>query len=135
MDLSDLNASFNEQTEPQDGGLLELLRLAYNKEIQCRNAFIFMDMIRPFSDYKPNTSPAFRKHFMEKNERREPLAMFVYEKDGDYIMSDDYNSYYLYKELGAEKVPCVVLDAQADAPSVEYISEPYYLEPPSVEII
>jgi hypothetical protein len=74
MDLSDLNASFNEQTEPQDGGLLELLRL-------------------------------------------------------------DYNSYYLYKELGAEKVPCVVLDAQADAPSVEYISEPYYLEPPSVEII
>ena len=49
-------------------------------------------------------------------------------------MSDDYASYYLYKELGFDRLPCVVV-GEAGREFVLQKSEPYKPPPPTAEIL
>jgi hypothetical protein len=136
IDLSQVNADFNENTEPKDDYLMGLLKQAYTRRMQCRNAFIKFDRIKPFSDFRPQTSQNYRDYFEQRLQSGRTDPLYVYPKDGSYIMSDDYNAYYLYKEHGIDEVPCVVLDGTAELPGTVYVSEPYYLDPPtSAEII
>ena len=55
--------------------------------------------------------------------------------DGKFVMSDDYNAYFMYKQVGADKVICQVLDAEDVPKGVIEASDPYYMELPSVEQI
>ena len=62
--------------------------------------------------------------------------MLVYQQDdGKFIMSDDYNAYFMYKQVGADRVICQVLDAESMPENVIEASDPYYMELPSVEQI
>jgi len=133
--LSQIKADFTDQTEPQDDRLIELLKRAYTQQIVCRQATISLGNITPYSDYRPTISEAFRKHFQQTLEAGQPMSLLVYEQDGHFVMGDDYSAYSLYKEAGITSVPCTILDPGDAALKLLDISEPFYLELPTAEII
>jgi len=130
------NADFSDDTEPKDNRLMELLKLAYTKKIYCRTVVVAIDKVVPFSDYEPTVSEDYVKYFKEKYQAGRPPGMLVYKRDdGKFVMSDDYNAYFMYKQVGADKVVCQVLDAENVPDGVIEASDPYYMELPSVEQI
>jgi hypothetical protein len=136
ISLSDItNADFSETTEPRDDYLIELLGRAYRGEIDCYIAVIKLEAIKPFSDYKPTISNDYRNHFNKKYKQGSPPQLYVYEKDGEIIMSDDYNSYFLYKELGAEEAVCVAIGPIDNVPGVLMVGKPFKLPKPTAEMI
>ncbi len=137
VNISDIkNADFTDDTEPKDDRLMELLKLAYTKKIHCRTAVIPFENIVPFSNFEPNISEDFVKYFKDKYEIGRPPSMLVYQReDGKFVMSDDYNAYFMYKRFNSDKVVCQVLDAETVPEGVVEASEPFYLDTPSVEQI
>ena len=137
INISDIkNAGFSDDTEPKDDRLMELLKLAYTKKIYCRTVLVSIDSVVPFSNYQPNVSEDYAKYFKEKYQAGKPTGMLVYQRDdGKFVMSDDYNAYFMYKQVGADKVICQVLDAEDVPKGVIEASDPYYMELPSVEQI
>ena len=108
--LSDIqNADFNEDTEPKDEYFIELFTKALKGEIDCRKAIILLSGIKPFSDYVPVVSKEYKQHFIDGYNANQPHFIYVYEREGEIIMSDDYSSYYLYKLVGANEALCIVL--------------------------
>ena len=102
VNISDIqNAGFSDDTEPKDDRLMELLKLAYTKKIYCRTVIVAIDNVVPFSDYEPTISEDYVKHFKEKYQAGRPPGMLVYQRDdGKFVMSDDYNAYFMYKQTG-----------------------------------
>lgn len=137
INISDIkNAGFSDDTEPKDDQLMELLKLAYTKKIYCRTVLVSIDNVVPFSEYQPDVSEDYAKYFTEKYKAGRPPGMLVYQRDdGKFVMSDDYNAYFMYKQVGADKVICQVLDAESMPVNVIEASDPYYMELPSVEQI
>ena len=133
--LSQIDSDFTDETEPKDETLLALLKQAYTGQILCQNAMIAFEKIKVFSDFQPVISEQFRNHFVQRLKQAQPPLLYVYPKADAFIMSDDYQSYYLYKEYKISQVPCVVLGAVMTTPGVAPIGEPYQLPTPSVEII
>jgi hypothetical protein len=135
--ISDINnASFSDNTEPKDDRLMELLKLAYTKQIYCRTVIVDIENVIPFSDYKPNLSDNYVKYFNDKFQVGRPPALIVYQRDnGKFVMSDDYSAYYMYKMLNADKAVCQVLDAEFLPENIIEASDPYYIGLPSVEQI
>jgi hypothetical protein len=130
------NASFSDDTEPKDDRLMELLKQAYTKKIYCRTVIVDIENVVPFSHYEPNVSDDYVKYFKEKYQVGRPPALIVYRRDdGKFVMSDDYNAYFMYKKLGADKVVCQVLNAENMPEGVIEASDPYYMDLPSVEQI
>lgn len=137
VNISDIqNAGFSDDTEPKDDHLMDLLKLAYTKKIYCRTVIVAIENVVPFSDYEPSISEDYVKYFKEKYQAGRPPGMLVYQRDdGKFVMSDDYNAYFMYKQVGADKVICQVLDAESMPENVIEASDPYYMELPSVEQI
>lgn len=135
--ISDIkNADFTDDTEPKDERLMELLKLAYTKKIYCRVAVIPFENVVPFSNFEPDISDDYVKYFKEKYDGGHPPSMLVYQReDGKFVMSDDYNAYFMYRRLNSDKVVCQVLDAETMPEGVVEASEPFYLDTPSVEQI
>lgn len=65
-----------------------------------RIALIVADFIKPFSDFKPKITEGYREWFETLEKEGNPPPLYVYPKGKYFITSDDYNSYYLYKEKG-----------------------------------
>jgi hypothetical protein len=135
IDVPKIKVDFGENDELRDKYLEELLNKAYEGKILCRMANIKMEAIKPFTEHKPEASEEFRNHFLKKAKEGNSIPMFVYRKSGKFMMSDDYNSYYMYKELGLEVVPCVVIGNIDDMKDVVNIGEPFQLETPTVQVI
>ena len=137
VNISDIkNADFTDDTEPKDERLMELLELAYTKKIYCRVAVVPFENIAPFSNFEPNISDDYVKYFKEKYDIDRPPSILVYQReDGKFVMSDDYNAYFMYKRLNSDKVVCQVLDAETVPEGVVEASEPFYLDKPSLEQI
>jgi len=136
MKLSDIsNADFTEDTEPRDDDFIELLQQAYTAKITCTMAMAEMDVIMPFSEFKPEVSEQYRKYFTEKAKNDVPPPLHTYHKNGKLIMSDDYNAYFMYKELGFHKAVCIVIGEVPDIKGVEYFDDPFIMPPPSVQDI
>lgn len=137
VNISDIqNAGFSDDTEPKDDQLMDLLKLAYTKKIYCRTVIVAIDNVVPFSDYEPTISEDYVNYFKEKYQAGRPPGMLVYQReDGKFVMSDDYNAYFMYKQVGADKVICQVLDAENVPKNAIEASDPYYMELPSVEQI
>lgn len=133
--IDQLNADFTDDTEPRDDRLIELLKQAYTQKIACRRATIGLTDIHPYSNYRPVVSESFRRHFTELLESDQPMPLLVYEKGGRYIMSDDYSAYSLYLENKVEPVSCIILDPSNVSLKLPNISEPFYLQLPTAEII
>lgn len=134
--LSDINnADFTDGTEPRDDHLIELLGPAFKGEILCTMAMAEMDAVKPFSDFKPEISNAYRKHFSEKAQNDVPPSLLVYAKDGKLIMSDDYSSYAMYQEMGFHRAVCQVIGDTPEIEGVEYHGLPFVMAPLSAEVL
>ncbi len=120
MDITKLEPLFDETTEPKDEHLMALLEKAYTGKIKCRKAVIPLELIKPFSDFKPEISQEYGDHFVALYQERTPPEMYVYEKDGAFIMSDDYNAYTMYKLIEALTTICIVLGKTTIDDNVTY---------------
>lgn len=136
MDISLIkNADFAEDTEPRDEHLLDLLKKAYSEEISSRYAIADMSVIRPYSNFVPDIRESFRREFRALLEDGAPPALHVYMQDGALIMSDDYNSYWMYKELGLEQAICIVIGNTPALAGVDYYGGPFHLSRPEVKLV
>ena len=118
---------------PWDEYLIELLKKAYKGEIQCYIAVLNIEGIKPFSDYKPEISEKDREHFGQDLSEEKFPQIFVYPKSNMFIMSDNYNTYYLYKDKGIKQVLCVIL-GEAESPFILDKGKPFKLPPPTLEV-
>lgn len=136
MDISQIkNADFTDDTEPRDEQLMTLLGQAYRGEITCTMAIANIEIIQPYSDFVATPSEEFRHYFIQKAQEGTPPPLHVYAKDGSLIMSDDYNSFALYEELGFSEVACIVIGETPSIDGVTYHGDPFRLELPSVEVL
>ncbi len=136
MDISQIsNADFTEDTEPRDDRLMELLTQAYKGEILCTMAIANIEVIQPFSAFKPTISKEYRTYFTKKAQGGLPPALHVYAKDGKLIMSDDYGSFSLYQELKMPQAVCIVIGETPDIVGIEYTGEQFRLPLPTAEEI
>lgn len=132
MDISKIDTSFGGDHEPQDEYLTELLSKAYKGTIDCRKAVIKLDHIKPFSDFKPAITEAYSKRFLDSYKEMSPPDLLVYEKDGVFIMSDDYNAYFMYKEIEAVHAICTVIGETTITEGAEY-GQPFKMQMPTLE--
>lgn len=133
MDISNIDAGFGGDNEPHDEQLSELLKKAYSGEINCHKAMVPIDMIKPFSQYKPSINQDYETNFLEVFKANIPPDLLVYEKDGRFIMSDDYNAYLMYKKVGAESALCTVIGDPTISESVKY-GPPFKLQLPTLQV-
>lgn len=131
---SDIKVGFGGKNPPKDEYMMELLSKANKGVLLCRMAAIKAEGIVPFSNYKPEIPDWYRKEFEKNISEGSFCEIFVYPKDGKFIMSDDYNSYYLHLEKGDTEILCVVI-GDADGPYVTLKGEPFKLPPPTVKIV
>lgn len=132
--LSDIKIEFGGKNPPKDDYMMELLGKAYKGEILCRKAAIKTEGIAPFSDYKPEITDWHRTEFEKNISEGSFCEIFVYPKDGKFIMSDDYSSYYLHLEKGDSEILCVVL-GEAEGPYVLVKGKPFKLLLPTVKVV
>lgn len=128
--ISDINSKFGGNSAPKDEKMIELLKEAYSGKLLAQVAMIKIEGIKPFSDFKPQISNEFRSYFEELEKQGNPPPLYVYPKDGYFVMSDDYNGYHLYMEKNYQKIVCVVL-GDADGSLVLEKSEPFQLPLPT----
>ncbi|HVC36036.1 MAG TPA: hypothetical protein VNE40_01130 [Candidatus Dormibacteraeota bacterium] len=96
-----------------DGHLKHLIYMAEHGWYYCQKAFVGMAFIHPLTDYRPAVvDDEFRETFMaryndEDLNKRIPLT--IYERDGKLIMSNDWEAYWLYREVQESSVPCILI--------------------------
>lgn len=129
VDVSDIKVEFGGDSEPEDKKLTGLFKKAYRGEVLVCTALIKTEGIKTFSTFKPNISDEFRAYFEEQEKQELPPPLYVYPEGEFFIMSDDYNTYYLYKEKGYKEIMCVVL-GEAESEYVIEKSEPFQLPLP-----
>lgn len=97
----------------QDGYLKHLIYMAEHGWYYCQKAFVDTAFIYPLTDYKPPViDDEFRETFMagyEDDDINKRLPLTLYERDGKLIMSNDWEAYWLYRELQAPSVPCILI--------------------------
>lgn len=130
-----INSKFTDDTEPEDKELIELFKKAIKGEIFCTTAVADLDVIQPFSDYRPKVSDDYRNYFTQTAKEGNPPAMYVYVKDKKLVMSDNYNAYAMYKELDLARANCIVIGDTPKIDGVTYCGESYKMLPLSAEII
>lgn len=132
VDLSKVDTSFGGDNEPHDERLSELLGKAYMSEIDCRKALVPLSLVVPFSDFQPAPNEQYLAQFTKAYEAGSPPDLYVYEKDGTFIMSDDYSAYYAYKAVGASQAICTVIGDSAITDGVKY-GPPFKMQLPTLE--
>ncbi len=135
INISDINADFSEDNELKDDYFIDLLGQAMQGRILCQGVVVDLAEIQPYSDYQPQISVAYRKHFITKLENRNPPALYIYERSGKLIMSDDYNAYYMYRECGMRQCICILIGYTDKKDDIEYVGDPFELPPLTVEMI
>lgn len=133
IDINQIDTSFDGEHEPQDKHLMDLLGKAYQGEIFCRKAIMPMRLITPFSEYQPAISENYVERFMRDYEAMNPPELYVYEKDGKFIMSDDYQAYYMYQAVKAELAICVVIGDTTLTDGIKFGPE-FKMPLPTIEI-
>lgn len=131
IDTSKIQVKFGGENEPKDNKLIELLKNAYRGKSLVRMVLIKIEGIRPFSDFKPQTSKEYRDYFENAEKKNLPPPVYVYPEKGYFIMSDDYNAFYLYKEKGYRKIMCVLL-GESESEHIVEKSKPFQLPAPKL---
>ena len=116
-----------ELTPPHDPVLAYLLARALEGHIEVYFAAIPLGMIEPFSTaFDPRKQPLGRRlvdAVVAEWRQGQMHHMWVYPRDGKFIMSDDYMTYYACIEGNPEMVPCWVL-GKPDYAGVEQVQGP-----------
>lgn len=120
LDVSQINVPFGGDHAPKDEHLIQLIGKAYEGKILCRNAIIPMELIEPFSDFSPPIDEGYKNYFLGRYEAMGPPELLVYERDGKFIMSDNYYAYYMYKAVEAPYTICTVIGGTTLTDGIEY---------------
>lgn len=134
INISKINVQFGGNNEPKDEKLIKLLKSAYSGKLLVRIALIKEENIKPFSNFKPDISNNFSEYFESLEKEGNPPPLHVYPENDYFVMSDDYNSYFLYKEKGYSKIMCILLGDSASKGIIES-SDPFQLPPLTATII
>ncbi len=117
--LSDIKVKFGGKNPPKDKKCIELFMKAHQGQIPAYWGMIDIEGIKPFSNYRPETSQAFIDNIHQKLKSGDLPSLYVYPENKLFIMSDDYNLYYIYLYSGYKKLPCFILGE----PTGKYISD------------
>lgn len=117
--LSDIKVKFGGKHAPKDEGFIELYKKAFKEEIPVYWALIEKEAIKPFSKFLPDLSQKFVDNIHQKLDHGDLSSIYVYPENDIFIMSDDYNLYYIYLDLGYKKLPCFILGE----PKGKYVSD------------
>ncbi len=109
VNISDIKVEFGNGNSPKDEVLIKLLVKGYKGEVDCYWALIDIKAIQPFSDFRPNISGSFIDSTQQRVDGGDLPSIYVYPKGDKFIMSDDYNLYYLYLKWDFKKIPCFIL--------------------------
>lgn len=134
IDISKIESKFGGSNLPKDEFLLELFKKAYKKELNCFVGKINIEGIKPYSSFKPIISKEFRNYFENTEKKGSPPKIFVYQKGSSFVMSDDYNAYYLYLEKKYKEIICIIL-GESNSKYILEKSEPFILPQPTIEIL
>lgn len=134
IDISKINVQFGGDHEPKDEKLMQLLKNAYSGKLLVRIALIKVEGIKPFSNFKPKTSSQYQGYFEKLEKKGSPPPIYVYPENDHFVMSDDYNAYYLYIKMNYSKIICVLL-GDSDSKDIIEKSDPFQLPSPKVEVI
>ncbi len=134
INISNIDLIFGGENEPHDEHLSELLQQAYIGAIDCRQAIVPIELIVPFSSFVPPADASYANRFIEAYKAGTPPSLYVYEKDGVFIMSDDYTAYAMYKTIDAKLARCTVIGDATINNGVEY-GPPFKLPLPTFETI
>ncbi len=115
---------------PTDEYLHNLTHMTYHGWHYCQEILVEIDFIYPYSDWEPEINKDTRVAFKQSVEDRKPLHITLYEKDGKLIMSDDYEIYYLYRELEIVCVRAIVVGHFTKKPGVEILERPFKVKKP-----
>lgn len=132
--LSDIKIEFGGKNPPKDEKCIELFMKAHQGQIPTYWGMINIEGIKPFSDYHPKPSQKFIDNMHQKLKSGDLHSIYVYPQNDMFIMSDDYNVYYIYLYSGYKKIPCYILGK----PEEKYVSDlvgPIKLPELAVEII
>lgn len=116
--------------QPKDWRLRDIVAQVYHGWFYCQKAVIELSLIHPHTDYKPVIDNEFREYFRARREERQPMPLTIYEKDGQLIMSDDYEAYWLYRECEVTVAHCIIIGRFTKVPGVEVYGKPFTLEKP-----
>lgn len=93
----------------KDERFIALYKHVLQGELEFYSAMIELRGIAPKNNGVITVSNAFRAYFMERYHNHKPIPLHVYPEGDHFVMSDDYLSFTLYRELGDTVVPCFVL--------------------------
>ena len=110
MNIPDINSDLTEDTMPSDEHLIELLDQAYRGNILCRKALVDIERIKPYSSYKPETREYAKYSLIKRLRNGEPRPLNVYAQNDSLIISDDYDSFSIYKEIGEKQILCMAFN-------------------------
>lgn len=123
-DISEIDAG----TEPpEDDRFTDLIAEAENLEADCQAAIVDIDLIVPFSDYKPTITAEYRDEFIEAYDADSPPEIYLYEHEGQLIMSDDYDTFALYKAVEAEQVIAIIVGPYTPNPGIQTVGDSFQL--------
>lgn len=133
LDISNIEIPFGGDHAPKDEHLLQLIGMAYEGRILCRKAIVPIGLIEPNSDFEPLIDKDYMEYFLDRYKAMEPPALLVYERDGKFIMSDDYYAYHMYKVVEASLAICTVIGESTLTDGIEY-GPTYKMPLPTIEV-
>lgn len=115
----------------QNPHLKRLIYMAEHGWYYCQKATIELQIIHPWTNYKPVISDEFRETFNVRHEQKDPLTLTVYEREGKLIMSNDWETYWLYRELQVPIAYCVLVGHFSEVPGIAVLERPFIIEKPT----
>lgn len=109
VSLKNIDTSFTSKDPPKDEKFIDLYKKVIQGKLPYYYALIKKEGIKPFSSFIPKLSQEYRDYFFGKLNNKQTPCIHVYQDGNHFVMSDDYNLYFFYLELGVPEFPCYVL--------------------------
>lgn len=111
---------------PSDGDLVRLIQMAEFGWYYCQKAFVPITEIYPLTAYKPTVSDEFRGTFKKRRED-DPMPLTIYEKDGKLILGTSWEEYWMYREVKAMSVPCIIIGHFTERSEIAVSDKPFMI--------
>lgn len=92
-----------------DKKFIQLYQKILQGQLDYYDAVVKIEGIKPFSDYKPEPKTVDIHYILKRMQNHNYPRIHLYQEGEVFIMSDDYNAYYTYIELGLKEIPSLVM--------------------------